>query len=70
MENIKKMEELLAEVEIYRKAISDAKSALDSVEQELDDTLADAYWDAAETEDLRNRKVISIRIEREQKTDY
>ena len=38
-----KIEKLMAEVETYRQAIQDAKDALASAEQELDETLAAEY---------------------------
>lgn len=43
MEN-NKIQELLNEVELYKQAIQDAKDALASAEQELDETL-DAEFD-------------------------
>ena len=38
-----KIQELFNEVELYRQAIQDAKDALASAEQELDETLAAEY---------------------------
>ena len=38
--SMSKIQELMNEVEIYKQAIQDAKDALASAEQELDETLA------------------------------
>ena len=43
METNKKIQELFNEVEIYKQAIQDAKDALASAEQELDETLDAEY---------------------------
>lgn len=41
--NMSKIEDLLVEVETYKQAIQDAKDALASAEQELDEVLAYEY---------------------------
>ena len=44
MEN-NRIQELFNEVELYKQAIQDAKDALASAEQELDETLEEAFED-------------------------
>ena len=39
------IQKLFQEVEVYKQAIEDAKDALASVEQELDETLAADYYE-------------------------